>query len=159
MKNRNRVWAWVSQLKESQGLFRQAFRPKSSVFVDECPFASRCRKGMFHIRDYFPLSGRQKGGSEYASCLGHFLTDFNSKIQCATETHLGAAYPGPRHGRSSHRILRRLNFDNVYHFFNECGHIIIPGTYRGLIIWSKASFFGFFFFNEQVDTLWRLFHF
>ena len=80
MKNVNRLWAWGSRLKKSQGLFSQASWPDSPSLVINVSFHFRLHGGPFHRGDLFSASGKQKGVSECPSCVGCFLTNFNSQI-------------------------------------------------------------------------------
>lgn len=80
VKNVNRLWAWGSRLKKSQGLFSQASWPDSPSLVINVSFHFRLHGGPFHRGDLFSASGKQKGVSECPSCVGCFLTNFNSQI-------------------------------------------------------------------------------
>ena len=80
MKNVNRLWAWGRRLKKSQGLFSQASWPDSPSLVIKVSFHFRLHGGPFRRGDLFSASGKQKGVSECPSCVGCFLTNFNSQI-------------------------------------------------------------------------------
>ena len=80
VKNVNRLWAWGSWLKKSQGLFSQASWLDSPPLVIKISFHFRLHRDPFHRGDLFSASGKQKGVSECLSYVGCFLTNFNSQI-------------------------------------------------------------------------------